>query len=118
MTEENRSLKEKLNEIKTHQSAMKKIVNELQTRLVDLRCRSMRKNVVFTNTPQDNSEEDVENVVKKLMTEKIQIVNVGSLEIARAHRFGKSRKDKPRPIVVRFQKFKEKQLVTKNGRTW
>ena len=95
---------------------MKKIVNELQTEVVDLRCRSMRKNVVFTNIPQDNNEEDVENVVKKFMTEKMQIVNADSLEIARAHIFGRSRKDKPRPIVVRFEKFKEKQLVTKNGK--
>ena len=116
LMEENRSLKEELKEIKIHQSAMKKIVNELQTEVVDLKCRSMRKNVVFTNIPQDNKEEDVENVVKKFMTEKMQIVNADSLEIARAHRFGKSRKDKPRPIVVRFEKFKEKQLVTKNGK--
>ena len=66
------------------------------------------------NIHQNNCEEDAENVVKRFMTEKMQIVNADSLEIARAHRFGKLRKDKTRPIVVRFEKFKEKQLVTKN----
>ena len=58
------------------------------------------------NIPQDNCKEDVKKVIKRFMTEKMQIVNADSLEIARAHRFGKLRKDKTRPTLVRFEKFK------------
>ena len=119
---ENKSLRDEVGILKESMINLERVVSELKEGLVDVRSRSMRKNLVFTNLPEKKEEEtngkmeDSEDVVRKFMADKMMIENVDKIEIARAHRFGKSRSDRPRPLVVRFEKYKDKERVARHGK--
>lgn len=78
----------------------------------DIENRSRRNNLLFFGIPDSGKEtwDDSEAKVIQLCTDKLGVtVNPSSVE--RAHRIGKHTVDKPRPIIVKFGLFKDKQRV-------
>jgi hypothetical protein len=74
-------------------------IRELQESVINLQCRSMKNNLIFTN-PAEQPTEDVEIKLPTFIFEKLGIEH--KIEIGNVHRFGKRYNDRPRPIVARF----------------
>ena len=114
-----------LNSTKTELKKMKKIYDDLENeakkieerrtqmedKLTDLECRSMRDNLIFYGIPE-TAAEDCENKVKELCKEKLGILNADTFVFDRVHRLGSEQNTrKPRPVVVKFHLYKEREIV-------
>lgn len=79
--------------------------------------QSRRNNIRFDNIPEDPKEtwDDTETKVRKVLESNMGFKE--KIPIERAHRVGKGRRsdNKPRSIVVKFLKFKDRESVLKNG---
>lgn len=77
--------------------------------LTDLKSRSMRENLVFYGLKEEN-EENCEILVKELIQTELGI-DPSSMEIDRAHRLGSTSARKPRPIVVKFHRYLDREMI-------
>ena len=84
--------------------------------ITDLKCRSMRENIVVNGITEDNDEDwkKSEQKIKTFLKDDLKIDNVDELEIDRAHRSGQKIVGKPRPIIVKFLASSSKEKVFKN----
>ena len=126
LTEETADLKGKL---KTHEHALStraKAHEDLQIKTNDLEDRSRRNNLVFFNIPEKDvmqrGEQNVEDC-EKIILDILERTNFFSpdydIAIDRAHRLGRrtnNSNDRPRPIIVRFTYFKDKNDIIRNAR--
>jgi hypothetical protein len=81
---------------------------ELQESVIDLQCRSMKNNLIFTNLAEQPTE-DVERKLRTFIFEKLGIEH--KIEIGNVHRFGKRYNDRPRPILAIFLYHKDLRMV-------
>ncbi|GFR82586.1 SH3 domain protein [Elysia marginata] len=105
LTVENQKLKEeKANDKKTL------FIEQLEHKIDDLESRQKRNNLIFHGIQQTDSREtweECEKKIKKAIAEKLEISE--EIQIDRAHRlFSRS---SPRPIVVCFTEFKQRESV-------
>ena len=82
--------------------------NELKLAIIDLQCRSMKNNLIFTGLAE-NGNENAEDVLRDFIYEELGIDH--NIHFGNVHRFGKRWHGKPRPIVARFIVYKELVLV-------
>nr|XP_022312705.1 uncharacterized protein LOC111117757 [Crassostrea virginica] len=87
----------------------------LAENILDLQCRSMRDNLLFYGIEEARAgeQENCEDIVKEICESKLEI-NTG-IEIERAHRIGKKNYNKPRPIVVKFSRYPQREAVRKSA---
>ena len=87
-------------------------------KLTELEDRSRRNNIRIDGITENPNEtwEKCEEEVKKLIETKLNID--GEIEIDRCHRMGKFKRNnvKPRTIVCRFLRFKDKQKILRNAK--
>ena len=86
----------------------------LETKTDDLEARGLRENLLFHGIPE-SANEKCEMVVKQFIGEKLRILQDVTLD--RAHRLGKPRNGKVRPIVVKFHYYSERELVRTTAQT-
>ncbi|XP_071511127.1 uncharacterized protein [Diadema antillarum] len=74
-----------------------------------------RENLVFIGVPEAENE-NVESVLAKLLSEKLQIPReeVEQIEYQRVHRLPAAAR--PRPIKARFLKYKQREMVLRNAK--
>lgn len=104
--------------IQADTTATTHLVSELEERLDDAENRSRRNNLIFYNLPDPNPKEDnneTEQLIINHCLEHLKI-KIDPKEIDRAHRLGRHKNDRCRPIIVRFPFFKTKQDVLTNAR--
>lgn len=89
-------------------------INRLKESVIDLQCRSMKNNLIFTNL-EEQVTEDVELKLRQFIYEQLGIGH--KIEFGNVHRFGKRNNNRPRPIVARFIYHKDLRLVLENA-TW
>ena len=95
---------------------MEKEVERINDKILDQEFRSMRENLIFYNIPetQQSTQSDSEKcdlLVKELIENKLQI-NASNILLDRAHRLGnKIIPNKPRPIIVKFHYYKDREQV-------
>jgi hypothetical protein len=90
---------------------------KLAREIIDMRAHSMRSNLIFYNIREENTpneKEEVENKIKSLLRDKELNSETEKIEIERAHRLGRNR-TKPRPIVVKFLRFQDKEMIKRNA---
>ena len=89
--------------------------NEVSKKLIELEDRSRRNNLRFDGLTEDPNEtwDDCERKVQDVLLNKLNFE--GNIEIDRCHRFGKRRGSRPRMIVCRFLRFKDKQKILQNA---
>ena len=95
-----------------YETKVKSMDNEIQTlnnRLTEAESRSMRNNLIFYGI-KEQPMENCENQVKQFIKDKLDI-DADSMLFDRAHRMGNDSAKKPRPIVVRFNYYKERETV-------
>ena len=119
LTEETSALKGQIKVNEASLEATAKKCSTLTDKTSDLEDRSRRSNLVFFNIPEptDNTEkEDCETKVKKMIHE-LKFFDEYEIPMDRVHRIG--RKDpnstKPRPMIVKFTYYKDKEHIIKNG---
>lgn len=109
LKDEVKSLTEKINLLKTQTQKDHETILEQQW-------RTMRDNLLFHGiaetdggTETDGEPENTEAVLKEF----IQMLGLDSdrMEFDRVHRMGRAREGKPRSIVAKFVKFKEREAV-------
>lgn len=122
--------KGELKETKSEMQKLQKLCNEMEKsittcnqreedatdKLLDLEARSMRENLIFYGLPETTSAdsqpttENCEKLVKELITSKLQL-DATPMVLDRAHRLGGNRARKPRPIVVKFHRYSDREAV-------
>ena len=120
LQKENKNLNEKLTQLATATARLTKENQELRSAVLDLRCRSMRNNVVINGIPE-SPREDYEKTEKKVLefletNLRMPKDQIKTINIERAHRFAKKFDDKPRPIVVRLFHHKMKEAILSHGK--
>ncbi|XP_053398799.1 uncharacterized protein LOC123556557 [Mercenaria mercenaria] len=95
--------------VKQHEAEREKMDDKLN----DLEARSMRENLMFYGLKED-SEEDCSEKVKVFCQDNLEI-DASNMTFDRAHRIGNNTAKKPRPIVVKFHYYSEREKVRKAG---
>ena len=76
-----------------------------------------RENLRFFGIPEPiGGTEDVHQVVHKFLKEELELEITEDIEFQRAHRIGKKEKGATRPVIVRFLRFPEREMVFKRVR--
>lgn len=116
---ENEVLRESVKSLTEGMTRLSGENKNIKESILDLQARSMRDNLVFSGIPEQ-AEEDPEATVKEFLQKymKLPTDTVKSISFHRVHRLGGKRPDnrRPRPIVVKFEHFKQKELVKSRGR--
>ncbi|KAK3754317.1 hypothetical protein QZH41_006114 [Actinostola sp. cb2023] len=76
-------------------------LEELTTQNLYLEAYSRRENIKFFNI-EETPRENVEEVLRDFLEEELGHQDAREIEIQRVHRVGKTKGDKPRPILARF----------------
>ncbi|VDI40817.1 Hypothetical predicted protein [Mytilus galloprovincialis] len=96
------------NEIKAVVKNAKQENEILQSTVIDLQCRSMKNNLVFTGLTETEGE-NTEEVIRTFIQQFLHITH--RIEFGNVHRFGygakPGRRGRPRPIVARFLYYKD-----------
>ena len=101
---------------------MSKYENTLQQRetsmeeeIQDLKCRSMRDNLLFYRIPEWKDENCDEKILKYI-EEKVSIGNATKkMKLHRAHMIGTYNADKIRPIMAKFMYYPDREQVRKSS---
>lgn len=108
-----KELKKKSQEARTDISTVRESVMTMSGKSDYLEGQSKRKNVIIDGIPESPGEswEESEYKVRELLRTELQM-DEERIEVERAHRMGNGRgADKPRQIVVKFLRFKDKTAV-------
>lgn len=111
---EGEAKKATLQELKNQCSAADGTARELEDRCNYLEDYSRRNNIHITGLeekPEETWEQTAEQV-GKLLADKMQLPN---LTLERAHRVGQRKNQRPRPVVARFLRYGDRELVMRNG---
>ena len=90
--------------VQKHEEAVK----ETESKCLYLEAYSRRENIKFMNIeegPQDQPE-DTEEILRDFLERELGFVDAQNVEFQRAHRTGKTKDGKPRPILARFLRYK------------
>lgn len=104
---------------KTTNRTVKSIQDEnasLQEKLLDMQCRSMKNNLVFTGLLEQR-DENCEEKLRSFIYNEMNITH--RIEFGNVHRFGKRpalENDPPRPIVARFLYYNDLVQVKRAGK--
>lgn len=103
-----------LNErVRTEFAEVKINQNKITEDITDLQCRSMRDNLLFFNI-EETANEACMDTIQRFCKQKLNIQE--DIEIDRAHRLGKRCELKTRPIVVKFRKYPQREMVQKQSK--
>lgn len=80
--------------------AIKKRRHWVQDSIVDLQCRSMKYNFVFTGQGWETKEEVTESKLRDYIYFELGVD--WKMEFCNVHRFGRSQQNRIRPIVAKF----------------
>ena len=96
-------------------------MEELETKDLYLEAYSRRENIKFTNITELSSpsrkQEDTKEVLRDFLEDQLAYLQARTVEIQRVHRLGKKKNDgEPRPILVRFLRYKDCEDILSFGR--
>ena len=106
---------DKLITLQINQDAIQTKQNKTDEKLVDLQWRGMRENLIFSGINEVNvpygQYENVEQTLKEFLRNEMNITQ--DINFDRVHRIGKFDRNQtyPRPIVAKFERFKDKEFV-------
>ncbi|MEW8545700.1 MAG: hypothetical protein AB2693_19435, partial [Candidatus Thiodiazotropha sp.] len=106
---------DKLITIQIQQNEMNEKQSKMEEKLIEVQWRGMRENLIFTGIAEKNLPygefENVELTLKNFLRDEMNITQ--EIQFDRVHRVGKFDRNQtfPRPIIAKFEKFKDKELV-------
>ncbi|XP_060551565.1 uncharacterized protein LOC132713112 [Ruditapes philippinarum] len=90
---------------------------ELRDEITDIKCRSMRDNLLFFNLPEEKDENCEQKVLNFIEKEMKILAAIENIKLHRAHRLGVYRSTKVRPIVAKFAYFPDRERVRASAKT-
>ena len=116
LSKQQRELDSLINKMKKYEQDHQQNESSLKDEIQDLKCRSMRDNLLFHRLPEEK-DENCEQIVLKAIEEKLKIANATTdIRIQRAHRIGEYNTAKTRPIVVKFAFYPDRERVRQAAR--
>ncbi|KAK7907386.1 hypothetical protein WMY93_015998 [Mugilogobius chulae] len=117
LQQENHELKQTVKSLNNQMHTMSTEHKRLKETILDIQTRSMRDNLIFTGIPE-KAPEDSESSLKNFMSTQLKLSpdTIQGITFHRVHRFGKRADNKPRPLIAKFEHFKDKELVKSKGR--
>ncbi|XP_038156504.1 uncharacterized protein LOC119793395 [Cyprinodon tularosa] len=119
VTAENEALKGEVTKLAEGMIQLSGENRKMKESILDIQSRSMRDNLVFAGIAEQQ-DEDPEAIVRKFLQKKLKIPadQVKNITFHRVHRLGGKKPDKsrPRPIVAKFEHYKQKEQVRSQGR--
>ena len=109
------ALYEKIEKLEFNQEQMTSELANSTSAIVDLQCRSMRENLIFTGIKEqrlkEGEYEDTEGLLRDFLKYEMQIDR--PIHFHRVHRIGPYERnfDTPRPVVAKFERFKDREEV-------
>ena len=93
-------------------TSLQEELDHWKRRSIRLESYSRRENIKIFNV-QETADENTEAVVKKFLNENLKIPqnDVDEIRFERVHRLPTRQSNKPRPIIVRFSFFQDKEFV-------
>ena len=84
--------------------------------------QSRRNNLKFYGIPEGEQESwaDSEAIIRDLMRDELKIPNADNIGITRAHRMDQKglKEDEPRPIIVKYEHWKDRQNILVNSKVF
>lgn len=119
LTSENQQLRGAVKTLTEEVSQLSGDNRKCKESILEIQSRSMRENMVFSGI-SEKTDEDVETSVRAFMQTQLKLAGdvVNSITFHRVHRLGgkKAGDTRPRPIVARFEHYKQKMQVKSRGR--
>ncbi|XP_078797787.1 uncharacterized protein LOC144989360 [Oryzias latipes] len=116
---ENQALRESVKTLSSDTACLSEENRSIKESLLDLQSRSMRDNLVIAGVPEEAGE-DPEATVKRFMEAHLKLPKeeVQKIAFRRVHRLGgrRSNNQRRRPIVAKFDNYKQKEMVKGRGR--
>ena len=111
MLKTQREMDSLLLKMKTFEKDQNDKENKLRSEIVDLKCRSMRDNLLFFQIPEEK-DENCETKLLNFIENELGIVNASTqIQLHRAHRVGPFKRGKTRPIVAKFAYYPDRERV-------
>ncbi|KAK3086753.1 hypothetical protein FSP39_022852 [Pinctada imbricata] len=107
-----KKLAEMENEMKVNEKKYLNNLQKLQENILDLQCRSMKYNLVFSGL-EYQKEENVMDKVRAFIINELEINHY--IEFVNVHRFGSPGLNKARPIIARFLYRVDQEAVLKKA---
>lgn len=110
-----KNIEKRLQALEEQSQHMNKLIRDTDDKVTDVRWRTMRENLLFFGVPEvENFSENGENCearIKQIIKSEMKIEK--DIPMDRVHRIGRynNRNLRPRPIVVKFTYFKDRELV-------
>ncbi|XP_077564711.1 uncharacterized protein LOC144180202 [Haemaphysalis longicornis] len=112
------SMRTELDGLKTLTIEMNDKICNLESRVDDSENRSRRNNFIFYGIPDTTKTETFsysEEIIIRHCSDTLKLT-IPPSKIERAHRLGRFSEERNRPIIVKFQSSKTKELILSNGR--
>ena len=92
-------------------------IKELEDKLLYQEVYNRRENLRFFGIPESTTAaENIFEVMRNFLKEELDLENADNIEFQIAHRIGKKKMGEARPVIVRFLKFPERELVFRKAR--
>ena len=121
LLDENTDLKKDLKSIKKRLDLSEGLITTLHNKvkqqnesILDLQCRSMRDNLVFTGLPAEPNE-NPETTLKSFLSNKMKVPNATKITFDRVHRSGPPSRQN-RPIIAKLNPSSNKGLILSCGK--
>jgi hypothetical protein len=91
---------------------------QLKETLLDVQCRSMRNNLIFSGILENDNSRGSEDTVRDFMSTQLKLPTdvVFNVTFSRVHRIGKASGNRAHAITACFDKFKHKEMTKNMGR--
>ena len=92
-------------------------IKELEDKLLYQEVYNRRENLRFFGVPESTTGvQNTFSVMHNFLKEELNLENAENIEFQRAHRIGKKKPGETRPVIVRFLKFPEREMVFRRAR--
>ena len=92
-------------------------IKEFEDKIFYPEVYNRRENLRFFGFPESaDGAENTHEVVRKFLSDELEMENAADIEFQRAHRIGKKKTGETRPVIVRFLRFPERELVFRRVR--
>lgn len=118
--QENNALKGTVKTLSAQVTQLSDDNKSMKATLLDLQCRSMRDNLIFSGIPEQNPD-DPERALKEFMETSLKLSKdaVEQITFHRVHRLPSSKPNtanNPAPIIAKFEHYKQKELIKSRGK--
>lgn len=119
LVQDNNELKGTVKTLSTQVTQLTDENNSIKATLLDLQCRSMRDNLIFSGIPEQNPD-DPEGALKEFMETSLKLPKqtVDQITFHRVHRLTPkvNKANNPAPIKAKFEHYKHKEIIKSRGK--